>query len=129
MTDPIADMLNRIRNASAVSHETVDIPFSNLKYRIAEILQDNGFVEKCEKKGKKTRKIIRITLKYSDGISAIQKITRISKLGKRIYATKEKIKRVRAGKGISIISTSKGLLIDKQTRQQKLGGEIICEVW
>ncbi|MEA3295632.1 MAG: 30S ribosomal protein S8 [Patescibacteria group bacterium] len=129
MTDTIADMLNRIRNANAVLHETVDIPFSNLKYRIAEVLQDNGFVEKCEKKGKKTRKIIKITLKYSDGISAIQKITRISKLGKRIYVSKNEIKKVRAGKGISIISTSKGLLTDKQAREQKLGGEIICEVW
>lgn len=129
MTDPIADMLNRIRNANAVLHETVDIPFSNLKYRIAEILQNNGFVEKSEKKGKKIAKIIRITLKYSGGVSAIQNITRISKLGKRIYASKEEIKKVRAGRGMSIISTSKGLLTDKQARQQKVGGEIICEIW
>jgi len=129
MVDPITDMLNRIRNAQAVLKETVEVPFSNLKYEIAKILEKNGFIEKVEKKGKKTKKIIEITLKYDNKIPAISGLKRISKPGQTIYLGHRKIKRVKGGYGIAIISTSKGLMTDKEARKQKLGGEVICEVW
>jgi len=129
MVDPITDMLNRIRNAQAVLKETVEVPFSNLKYEIAKILEKNGFIEKVEKKGKKTKKIIEITLKYDNKIPAISGLKRISKPGQTIYLGHRKIKRVKGGYGIAIISTSKGLMTDKEARKQKLGGEVICEAW
>ncbi len=126
MTDPIADMLNRIRNAQAVSKEIVDIPFSNLKYEIAKILEKQGFVDKVEKKGRKSRKALEITLKYPAAISGLR---RISKLGQRIYTSSKEIKQTRGGYGISIISTPKGLMTNKEAKKKKLGGEIICEIW
>jgi len=129
MTDPISDMLNRIRNAQAASLSAVEIPFSEFKYEIAKILEKNKFIDKLEKKGKKTKKVIEITLKYEDKIPAISGLKRISKSGQRIYLNHRKIKKVRGGFGIAIISTSKGLMINKEARKQKLGGEIICEVW
>ena len=129
MVDPITDMLNRIRNAQAVLKETVEVPFSNLKYEIAKILEKNGFIEKVEKKGKKTKKIIEITLKYDNKIPAISGLKRISKPGQTIYLGHRKIKRVKGGYGVAIISTSKGLMTDKEARKQKLGGEVICEAW
>jgi len=129
MTDPISDMLNRIRNAQAAGLSAVEIPFSEFKYEIAKILEKNKFIDKLEKKGKKTKKVIEITLKYEDKIPAISGLKRISKSGQRIYLNHRKIKKVRGGFGIAIISTSKGLMINKEARKQKLGGEIICEVW
>ena len=129
MTDPIADMLNRIRNAQAVNHPTVDIPFSNLKYEIAQILEKEGFVESVEKKSKKIKKIIEITLKYQNKTPAILELKRISRSGQRIYKTFKEIRPVKRGYGITIISTSKGLMTDKKARKQKLGGEVICEIW
>ena len=129
MTDPITDLLNRIRNNQAVLKETVSIPFSNLKYKIAKILEKEGFIEKVEKKGRKIEKVIEINLKYQDKIPAISGLTRVSKPGKRIYTRAKKIKKVKGGYGISIISTPKGLMTDKEARKQKLGGEIICEIW
>jgi len=127
--DPITDMFNRIRNAQAVLKATVDNPFSNLKYEIAKILEKEKFVEKIEKKKKDLKRIIEITLKYTNNAPAISNIKRISKPGQRIYLPSTKIKRVRSGYGIAIISTSKGLVTDKEARKQKLGGEVICEVW
>lgn len=137
MIDPIVDMLNRIRNAQAVLHQTVDIPWSDLKYEIAKILEKEGFVDSIEKKGRHPKKKLGITLKYkSDGdlgtssiTPAIEGLRRISKLGQRIYLPSKKIKRVRGGYGIAIISTSKGLMTDKEARKQRLGGEVLCEVW
>lgn len=129
MTDPISDMLNQIRNAQAVSKISVDIPFSNLKCAIAEILEKEGFVSDIEKKGKKTKKILKINLKYNERIPAISGLKRVSKPGQRIYFSADKVKRVRGGYGIQVVSTSKGLMTDKEARKQKLGGEIICEVW
>ena len=129
MTDPITDMLNRIRNAQAVLHPTVDVPFSNLKYEIAKILAKHGFVEKIEKKGRKVKKNIEITLKYQDKIPAISGLKRISKPGQRIYKNAKEIKSVKGGYGVAVISTSKGLMTDKEARKKKLGGEIICEIW
>ncbi len=127
--DPITDMLNQIYNAQMAGLASIEAPFSNLKYEIARILAENKFVDKVEKKGKKMRKIMEITLKYEDKIPAMAKFKRISKPGQRIYLGAKKIKRVRGGYGISIISTSRGLMVDKEARKQKLGGEVICEVW
>lgn len=129
MTDPIADMLNRIRNAQAVLHQTVNIPFSNLKYEIAKVLKKNNFIEKVEKKGKKINKTIEITLKYDGKIPVISSLKRISKPGQRIYKGLKELRRVRGGYGIAIISTPKGLITNKEARKQKVGGEVICEIW
>ena len=129
MTDPIADMLNRIRNAQAVLKPTVDVPFSNLKYELAKILVKKGFAEKVEKKGKQIKKVMEITLKYKDKIPVISGLTRISKSGQRIYLPIKKIKKVRGGYGMLVISTSKGLMCDTEAKKQRLGGEILCELW
>lgn len=122
-------MLTKIRNAQAVLHPTVEILFSNLKYEIAKILEKNGFVGKIDKTGRKTKKFIEITLKYDGTMPAISGLKKISKPGQRIYLSFKEIKRVRDGYGIAIISTSKGLMTDKEARKQKIGGEIICEIW
>lgn len=134
MTDPITDMINRIKNAQAVYHQTVEVPFSELKHDIAKILETEGFVKKVEKKGKIPKKVMEIALKYSKSEAgkstpAIAGFRRISKPGQKLYAPYKDIKRVRDGYGISIISTSKGLLTNKEAKKQKVGGEIICEVW
>jgi len=129
MSDPISNMLTSIRNAQAVLRQTVDIPFSNLKYELAKILQKQGFIGQIEKKGKKTKIFIEITLKYDNKRAAISGITRISKPGQRIYLSAQKIKKIKAGYGISIISTSRGLMTGKEARKNKLGGEVFCEVW
>ncbi|OGZ25027.1 MAG: 30S ribosomal protein S8 [Candidatus Nealsonbacteria bacterium RIFCSPLOWO2_02_39_8] len=135
MTDPISDMFNRIRNAQAVFHQTADVPFSNLKFEIAKILEKEGFIAKAEKKGKKNKKVIEVILRYNkgDGFSranpAIETINRVSRPGQRIYIHYKDTKRIRDGFGIAIISTSKGLMTNKEARKQKTGGEVICEVW
>ncbi len=129
MVDPITDMLNRIRNAQAVLHPTVSLPFSNLKYEVAKILAKQGFIEKIEKRGRKTRKLLLLTLKYDDKAPVITGLKRISKPGRRLYLSTKQIKAVREGYGIAIISTPKGLMTDKEARKKKLGGEILCEIW
>lgn len=126
MVDPITDMLNRIRNAQAVLHKTVSIPFSKIKYEIAKILEKQEFVKKIEKKGRTPKRFIEITLKYPTVISGLK---RVSKPGQRIYTPAKKIKGSKGGYGILIISTPKGLMTDKEARKKKLGGEIICEIW
>jgi len=127
--DPISDMLTSIRNALAVGRSTVSFPFSNLKYEITKILEKEGFVEKVEKKGRRSKKIIEITLKYDGKTPAISGLKRISKPGQKIYLPYKKIKKSKGGYGIFIVSTSKGLMTNKEARKQKLGGEVICEVW
>lgn len=126
MTDPITDMLNRIRNAQAVSHKTVSIPFSKLKYEIAQILEKQGFVKKIEKKGRNLKRAIEITLKYPVTISGLK---RVSRPGQRIYAGFKEIRSSKGGYGILIISTPKGLMTNKQAKKNKLGGEVLCEIW
>ncbi len=127
--DPIADMLTSIRNAQAVLKETVVVPYSEIKFEIAKVLKKENLIEEVEKKGRKTRKSIEIKLKYENKKPAILSLKRISKPGQRIYTTAGKIKKVRSGYGISIISTSKGLMTNKQARKQNIGGEILCEIW
>jgi len=127
--DPIVDMLNRIRNAQAVLKPTVEVPFSNLKYKIAQILEKQEFVERVNKRGRSIRKKIEIILKYDNKTPAISGLKRISKQGQRIYMSKEKIQKEKHGFGVFIISSSKGLITDQEAREKKIGGEIICKVW
>ena len=129
MTDPIADMLTRIRNAQAVKHKTVDIPYSKIKYAIAKILEEEGFIEKAETKFKKPRKVIRITLKYQNGEPAISGLKRVSKPGRRVYLSAKELKVPKSGYGIGIVSTSQGLMTTLEAKKRRLGGELICEVW
>lgn len=130
MTDPIADMLTRIRNANVVKHETVDVPASNMKKELARILLEEGFVRGYDVIEDGKQGIIRIQLKYGQtGERVISGLKRISKPGMRVYAAKNEVPRVLNGLGISIISTSKGILTDKQARQENVGGEVICYVW
>jgi len=127
--DPISDMLTSIRNTLAVRQPIVRFPFSKLKYEIAKILEKEKFIEKVEKKGRKTKAFIEITLKYTDNLPVISGLKKISKPGQRIYSDWKKIKKVKGGYGIAIISTSKGLMTDREAKKQRAGGEVICEVW
>ena len=130
MTDPIADMLTRIRNANTVKHETVDVPASNIKKEIVRILLEEGVVRGYDVIEDEKQGIIRIQLKYGQtGERVISGLKRISKPGMRVYADKHEVPRVLNGLGISIISTSKGILTDKQARKENVGGEVICYVW
>ena len=129
MTDPVADMFNTIKNAQAVNHPTVEVSFSNLKYEIAKILERYGFVNGVEKKGRKNKKLIEIALKYDGSMPAISGLKKVSKPGQRIYLGSSQIRKVRNGYGIAIISTSKGLMSDREAKKQKRGGEILCEIW
>ncbi|MGL6106831.1 30S ribosomal protein S8 [Romboutsia sp.] len=130
MTDPIADMLTRIRNANTVKHETVDVPASNMKKELARILLEEGFVRGYDVIEDGKQGIIRIQLKYGQtGERVISGLKRISKPGMRVYASNQEIPKVLNGLGISIISTSKGILTDRQARKENAGGEVICYVW
>ena len=130
MTDPIADMLTRVRNANMVKHETVDVPASNMKKEIARILLEEGFIRGYDVIEDGKQGIIRIQLKYGQmSERVITGLKRISKPGMRVYADKHEVPRVLNGLGISIISTSKGILTDKQARKEGVGGEVICYVW
>ena len=129
-TDPIADMLTRIRNAYSAKHKTVDVPASKMKTAIAEILFREGYIKSFEVISNENQGIIRITLKYDEkGTRVIDGIKRISKPGLRVYAGKEELPKVLNGLGIAIISTSKGLKTDKEAREAGMGGEVLAYVW
>jgi len=127
--DPIADLLVRIKNAQASGHELVEAPFSKVKFAISKILEREGIIGAVEKKGVKNKEKIEITLKYDQGVGAIGEIKRVSKPGQRIYTSSEKIRSVKQGYGLSIISTSQGLMTDKEARKKKIGGEILFQIW
>ena len=129
MTDPITDMLNRIRNAQAVGKTEVLMPFSNLKNEIAAILLKQGFLEEVKKVAKGKGKNLKITLKYNNGVGAIEGLRKVSKPGQRIYNKVNEIHKTRGRFGVSIISTSKGLMTDSQAKKAKLGGEVLLEIW
>ena len=130
LTDPIADMLTRIRNALAAKHEEVIVPASNEKTEIAKILLNEGYILSFEPVNDGNKKNILIKLKYDEnGESVIQGLKRISKPGLRIYAQKDKLPKVISGLGIAIISTNKGILTDKEARKQNVGGEVLAYVW
>lgn len=130
ITDAIADMLTRIRNASSAKHESVDIPASNIKKSISQILLDEGYVKDVEYIDDDKQGTIRITLKYTGNKqNVITGIKRISKPGLRVYASKDEIPKVLGGLGIAILSTSKGILTDKKARAEGVGGEVLAFVW
>ncbi|MCD6233387.1 30S ribosomal protein S8 [bacterium] len=130
MLDPIVDLLNRIRNAQAVRHQMVEIPFSKMKLKIVEILAEKGFIGSVRVKKKRGKKIISIILKYNEmGLPQISGLKRISKSGQRVYKKSEELQKVRGGYGLLIVSTPKGLMTGQEARKKRLGGEIICEVW
>ena len=129
-TDPIADMLTRIRNANSAKHKTVDVPSSKIKTAIAEILFREGYIKSFEIISNENQGIIRIALKYDEkGARVIDGIKRISKPGLRVYASKDELPKVLNGLGIAIISTSKGLKTDKEARELGVGGEVLAYIW
>jgi len=127
MTDPISDMLTRIRNAAMVRKGEVRVPYSNVKFAIAKILADEGFVASVEKDTKGHPEIL-ISLKYEDGSSAVQHLARISKPGRRVYSGYADLPRVLSDHGIAIVSTSQGVMTNKEARKRRLGGEVLCEI-
>ncbi|MFB5663009.1 30S ribosomal protein S8 [Alteribacillus sp. HJP-4] len=130
MTDPIADMLTRIRNANTVRHEKLELPASNLKKEVADILKKEGFVRDVEYIDDKKQGIIRIFLKYGvENQRVITGLKRISKPGLRVYAKADEVPRVLGGLGIAVISTSNGVMTDKEARKQQVGGEVLAYVW
>ena len=130
MTDPIADMLTRIRNASANSKAQVEIPFSKLKLALSKVLERRGFIKGVEMRKLRGRRIIELQLRYlQSGAPAIDGLKRISKPGVRRYTSARQLKRVKGGHGIAIVSTSKGLFTNLEAKKEGLGGEILCEVW
>lgn len=129
LTDPIADMLTRIRNANAVMHEKVDVPHSNLKDRLAEILKEEGYIANYKVVTEGNKKNIRVYLKYDGKERVIKGIKRISKPGRRVYSSVEDMPRVLSGLGIAIVSTSKGIVTDRVARRENVGGEILAFVW
>lgn len=129
MTDPIADMLTRIRNSAMVKGEKVDIPASRIKLEIAKILKEEGFIKAYKILKDKKQGILRLTLKYMDNVNLITGLKRISKPGRRVYVGSGEIPRVMGGVGIAILTTSKGLVSDKTGRREGVGGEVICYIW
>ena len=131
ITDPIADMLTRIRNANNAKHDTVDVPASNMKKSIAQILLDEGYIKNFQIVNDGTQGVIRITLKYLQPgkEKAISGLRRVSKPGLRVYAGADELPRVLRGLGIAIVSTSKGVMTDKKAREAHVGGEVLAFVW
>jgi small subunit ribosomal protein S8 len=130
ITDPIADLLTRVRNASNAKHPTVEIPASNMKKSIAKILVDEGYVKNMQVTEDNKQGVIKLTLKYAeDRTPAISGLRRVSKPGLRIYSSSEKMPKVLRGLGIAIVSTPKGVMTDKQARKENVGGEVLAFVW
>jgi small subunit ribosomal protein S8 len=130
MTDPIADMLTRIRNAIAAKHSRVDVPGSKLKMEIARILKEEGYINNFVTKGEGVKNSIRIFLRYdAKGVSSITHLERVSRPGRRVYVGATEIPRVLGGYGVNIVSTSKGLMSGKKARYQKMGGEILAQIY
>ena len=129
VSDPVSDYLSRIRNAISAGHEKVDIPASRLKIELTKILKEEGFIANYKMQEDTRQGFIRIFLKYADGASVITGLKQVSKPGCRIYAVKEKVPKVMGGLGVSIISTSKGIMTGHNSAKQGIGGEVICEVW
>ncbi|MFZ3054742.1 MAG: 30S ribosomal protein S8 [Minisyncoccales bacterium] len=129
--DPIADMISSINNALAVKKKQIALyPYSNFKYSILELLKKEGLIENLDKKGRLSLRKIIVDLKYNtEGEPVITKIKKVSKQGQRIYSTHNELKPVKSGHGIAVVSTSKGLMTNKEARKAKIGGEVICEIW
>lgn len=129
MTDPVADMLTRLRNANKARHDRVDIPSSNLKVGIAKLLKKEGYVSNFRIFKDRRQKILRLFLRYSDGQPIILGLKRISTPGCRVYCKKSAIPKIRSGLGTAVISTSKGIMTDVEARQNNVGGEVLCTIW
>jgi len=130
LTDPVADMLTRIRNACQAQHKTVDVPSSKMKEAIAQLLKREGYIEDCEVLPDKKQNVLRVRLKYlEDKRSAIEGIRRVSKPSIRVYVNRKEIRPVRKHMGVSILSTTQGILTDREARAKGVGGEVLCEVW
>lgn len=130
MTDPISDMLARIRNGALARHDRVEMPHSNLKKHIADVLKQEGYVDDVRESDGDGKKTLTLVLRYGRGKdSAIDGIRRVSAPGRRLYVRYDRIPTVRSGMGISILSTSRGVMTDRQAREQRVGGELLCEVW
>lgn len=129
LTDPIADMLTRIRNANLAKHNTVKIPFSKIKESVANILKSEGYINNFEVKEEGTKKDIIVSLKFMDGEAVIKGLKRISKPGRRVYTSVESLPKVLGGLGIAIVSTPNGVITDKECRKHSVGGEVLCYVW
>jgi small subunit ribosomal protein S8 len=130
VSDPVADLINRLKNAGAVKHAVVSLPYSNFKMAIAEKLKEAGYVKAVEKKGKKVKKTLEVMLKYKEsGAPFIEGVKRISKPGRRLYKAAHEITRVRYGHGALVLSTPSGIKTDKEARKEKIGGEALFEIW
>lgn len=130
MTDPIADLLTRIRNAALARHDRTEIPASRLKANVAKILKDEGYIADVRESDNEGKKTLTIVLKYGrDRASAIDGVRRVSRPGRRVYVRHDRIPSPFSGLGISILSTSRGVMSDRDARRLKLGGELLCEVW
>ena len=129
ITDPVADMLTRIRNANQVKHSSIELPSSKLKLELAKLLKSEGYIEDYSIKEVGKFKVLVIELKYHQNSPVITNLKRISKPGLRIYSKSKNIPRVYGGLGISIVSTSKGLLTDRKAKKENIGGEVLCQVW
>ena len=129
LTDPIADMLTRLRNGNTARHTDVKVPFSKIKESIANILKNEGYIAGYEIKEEGNIKDIVVTLKYVDGETVIKGLKRISKPGRRVYSSVENLPKVLGGLGIAIVSTPKGVITDKECRKHSVGGEVLCYVW
>jgi small subunit ribosomal protein S8 len=130
VTDPVADLLARIRNGSLAEHEKVDIPASKLKVRLAEILKEEGFIKNFRLIEDKRQGVLRVYLKYGPGQErVISGLRRVSKPGKRLYVGADRIPSVLGGMGVAILSTPRGVLTDRESRKAKVGGEVLCYVW
>jgi small subunit ribosomal protein S8 len=130
MTDPIADMLTRIRNAALARHERAEMPHSNLKEHLAGVLKGEGFIDDVRVSDGEGPKTLTLVLRYGrDRQSAIDGVRRVSTPGRRVYVRHDRIPRVRSGMGVSILSTSRGVMTDKEARRQRVGGELLCEIW
>lgn len=129
-SDPVADLLTRIRNASRAEHEKVDVPSSKLKVRLAEILKDEGFIKNYRVLDDAKQGTLRVYLKYGPGNEkVISGLVRVSKPGRRVYVTHDKVPSILAGMGVAIVSTSRGVVTDRDARKQKVGGEVLAYVW
>ena len=130
MTDPIADFLSRIRNALLARHKTVTVPASKMKARIAQILKDEGYVADFSVEQNSNQGVLHVTLRYDEGNNPVlEGIERVSKPGLRIYKSVDQLPKVRGGLGMAVLSTSRGIMTDHQARRDRVGGEIICNVW
>ena len=130
LSDPVADLLTRIRNASRAEHEKVDIPASKLKLRIAEVLKEEGFIKNFRLIEDNKQGMLRVYLKYgAGGEKMISGLIRVSRPGRRVYVTKDKVPSILGGMGVAILSTSRGVMADRDTKKQQLGGEVLAYVW